>query len=461
MSTTKIFVYVHGKIQNEFFESFGSTPVFQTPIVIASEIESLAADASIDWIKENTYLIFVLPGNWAHNPNCLNDICKQRIAKGTARVIFWATEADHEATLESPMTCIPLSASRATAAMIRNHMSRFPGWGLQTVIPNDGQILIERISNEKQVAKKIEQSVEFVSQQNANFKNRTLGFRSALTTCFATALSTSLADRIAKPPVFQLGVGGNSVAFSLRWKSITQDYRVWQKPDFAWKAVFHECSASFVQLNAESQEIEVILLFTIQAQEIERSMRGAPTVIDILTSERLRTAHGLPNEPDTFKFEYFQVADKNEEATKFVTVAAEPDKTGWAHSVVPTPVLIEEAAPEAAKEKETDVLELKGLRVEYSKLEKQFKGLQDQMKETTRKMNQALESDRESQIRIKSLQSQLETLRVTATKQSQQEIGALKLRLENSKQKEMELVKKLSQALDIIKQLKSSNQQAG
>ena len=427
--------------------------------VFQSDAHKFFHDSKLKWKEAGVYSIVIAPGNWLKKPLQVPADIQSRITQGSARLVFWNVEGDPK-NCSAPATFIPLMPKAGDGgallqAMLLSHVCRLPSWGVQTLLPPKSKILTERINSEKQIARKIEQSLAFICKHNPKFENQGLPLRLSMTASFSAAFATNLSNRGQRPPVFQIGQSEDLVVFSLRWKNSNLDLNSWKTPDLRWQAIFHESLGGAVQYSSESQETEVLLAFPTNSEKIFQTqwLQNHPLIFDVLTTERLKLAATLPNETETYAFDYFEVEDKREDSVEFISVKPETAAT------TATP-MIQEKGPAA---KESSQLELTGLRVEYQKLEKQLKASQDQMNEANRKMSQAIEAEKAAQAQIKTLMAQIEKMKianVNQVAQDAQELNTLKTRLENGKQKELELGKKLTQALDQIKQMKSGQQKA-
>jgi hypothetical protein len=425
--------------------------------IFQSDANQFFHDSNLKWKESGVYSIVMAPGNWLKKPFQVPADIQSRIAQGSMRLVFWNVDGEPK-NCTAPATFIPAmseSSERGALlkAMILSHVYRLPSWGVQTLLPPKSKILTERINNEKQIARKIEQSLAFICKNNPAFANQGLPLRLAMTASFSAALASNLPSPGQKPPVFQIGQCEDLVVFSLRWKNSNFDLNSWKTPDLRWQAIFHESLGGAVQFSAESQETEVLLAFSTKSEKAERTLwlQNHPLIFDVLTTERLKLAAALPNETEAYAFDYFEVEDKRDDPIEFITPNPELVATAGAFVIQKKDV--------AAKE--NFQLELTGLRVEYQKIEKQIKNSQDQMSEMTRKMSQAFEAEKTAQAQIKMLTTQIEKMKtasVNQTAQGAQELNTIKTRLENAKLKELELGKKLTQALDQIKQMKSGQQ---
>jgi hypothetical protein len=427
--------------------------------VFQSDAHKFFHDSNLKWKETGVYSIVMAPGNWLKKPLHVPAEIQSRIMQGSARLVFWNVDGDPK-NCTAPATFIPLMPKAGDGgallqAMLLSHVCRLPSWGVQTLLPPKSKILTERINGEKQIARKIEQSLAFICKYNPRFENQGLPLRLSMTASFSAALAPHLSNRDQKPPVFQIGQCEDLVVFSLRWKNSNFDLNSWKTPDLRWQAIFHESLGGAVQYNSESQETEVLLAFPTNSEKSAQTqwLQNHPLIFDVLTTERLKLAATLPNETEAYAFDYFEVEDKREDLIEFISAKPEPA------TIIATPIIQEKGLAT----KESSQLELTGLRVEYQKLEKQLKTSQDQLSETNRKMSQAIEAEKAAQAQIKTLTTQIEKMKIASVNQiaqGAQELNTLKMRLENGKQKELELGKKLTQALDQIKQMKSGQQKA-
>lgn len=443
-------ILVHDSVQSDFVEKLPFDELKSRITVFSSRPPEVFTDPVVPWGKNNSYLMLVAPSEWLEEEIDFPDVIKSRVFDGSARIIFWNAEPVEHISL--PATFFPPTLPAVGLSFLMNHLCRFPGPGLQMVLPVGAKILTERIATEKQLGRKIEQCMEFINSMAPSFANRTMPLRSALTLAANAALSQPLAGAKANPPTFQVGVSQETVALSIRWIASSSDFKPWQTPELAWSVSFERAVASLITINPESREIELRAIFT--AQEIARTHIAAPYGIDIMSATRVTTAASLPNQTADFNFDYFAVEDDLKEKMKFAKQEASEGK----EQKEKAPAVVAQSGPDAANSNLS--IELNGVKVEKQKIEKQLKATQEQLSEMTRKMSQAVDAEKAAQVQIKSLTSQLENVKSAMAASSAQEINALKVRLENAKSKETELVKKLSQAVEQISKLKSGSSQA-
>ena len=460
-STPEFQFFVHETVFAEVKADVQDEVILSRATAYKTDSANVFQDVNLKWNEKSVYSVIVMPGTWLKNAFPVPADIQARINQGSVRLVFWNVDEDPKACTV-PATFVPLECGEFLKKILLSHVCRYPSWGVQTLLPPKSKILTERINSEKQIARKIEQSLAFICKNNPAFANQGLPLRLAMTGSFSAALSAGIANPALKtqqkPAVFQIGQCEDAVVFSLRWKTAVLDFASWQNANLRWQAIFHESLSGVVQVSVESQEIEVLLAFPIKSETANKPLwlQNHPLIFDILTTERLRVAAGLTNDTEHFAFNYFEIEEHGEAPTEFVAAARE------AMPIAPTPgaaIIQEKAAPA----KENSQLELTGLRVEYQKLEKQLKSSQEQASESNRKMSQTIEAEKVAQAQIKTLTMQLEKMKISMANQATQntqELNVLKTRLESAKQKEQELVKKLTQALDQLKQSKTGQQRA-
>jgi hypothetical protein len=418
--------FVETSLEKEFkaLPSLASLISQITPL--KAEAKNLFQDAGPKWKDPNAFAMIVLPAARANEFKEIPEDVRSKVLSGAVRFIFM--QATGEENFPLPATFISEATTPETTDFLFSQITRVPGWGLVSSMPEKSEILIERITNEEQVAKKIELSIEFLVEHNKLMKGQTLSLRSALTMAFSAALDFS-AGRKIKPPVFQIAASKENFAISLRWPVDGIDVDAWLNPEYRWRAIFTEATSSIVLLNPETLETEVQLLFV--PGQTGLSLHGRPATVDMLTQTRYQLAHQLPSLAEDIIFHHFKVKNGDTSPSDFEGV--------------------EIPAPQVVPNKENPQLELTGLRVEHQKLEKQLKGVQEQLSEQTRKMAQATDAEKKAQIQIKQLTTQLEGLKTSSAAQLKKETDAMKLRLENAKEKELELTKKLNQTIEQAK----------
>jgi hypothetical protein len=385
-----------------------------------SDFESTFGNPAFAWQDSSRYLVVFLLAEAFHADLKLPADVRARLETGTARlVIFGAPVFDEQCGFEVPATYIPDGASAGAKEFIFNHICRQPGWGLATVLPKGGQIFTAQLSDEKQINQKTNHAIEFLESHGPSWQGRTLAIRMAVLNALSVAAKSSFGKPGKRLPTLQLGLSESAVLVSIRWRSDDEEIRFIQTQvrtveNLNWRLAFRECAMSAVQINHEGLEIEVILGFDCGPRESE--VVDLPLIVNTLSRARMNLNTSLVSHVQDFKFEYFQ-ARTSEPASRF-------DKMEEPAAAVSLPAT-----------KEVSDLELRGLRVEKVKLEKALTAAQEQANELTRKLAQALDG--------------------------QQELSMYKTRLENAKAKEMDLIKKLSQAIEMVKALKSSQSKAG
>lgn len=381
--------------------------------------------------KREIYCVVIMPAILFAKAKTWPAFVGERIQIGTLRIVV----IGEGVAAQVPATFIPSECSENVRNALVSNIIRFSGLGLQSVLPVETKILMARVSNEDQVLGKVDQAIELIVKEQPGFKNKTLEFRFALMSMFTGALAAAFKSGLKKSVPFQVGVSKNSVAFSLRWSVQKCDPSEWSNVEIPWLIAFNSCHASWIQMVPAKSELEAIFLFALDGTPLKRS--GA-LVVDVVTSQRAALTSDLSNETSRFKFDVFGSHDIK---------SVQDEHTVDINLLPPTPLAKSKEVPPA-----NDAGAL--LKLENLKLEGLCATQKEQIATLSKKLSATMDAEKAAIAELRAKQLSIGSSGELAN--LKQEVETLKKRLDSAKEKEMELIKKLSQAVEQMKKLKSS-----
>lgn len=182
MKPNEIEFFVDLEIEREFRGHPAVTAMSNRVVTFNSNAISIFEDPILNWNDKAKFNVIVLPGDKLNSSFVPTEMAKQKILNGSSRLVFM--NASRVTGYSFPITVFPENINESSSQFLLNQLCRTSGWGLQTVMPAGSKILTERINNENQISKKIDQSIEFIKVANPLMKNRTLAIRATLTTFF-------------------------------------------------------------------------------------------------------------------------------------------------------------------------------------------------------------------------------------------------------------------------------------
>ena len=419
--------------------------------------------------SEGCYSRLLLPGSWLNGLGAEGFFPPSRVRLG-----FWACPGDAKCAAGCYVfpEGTPLSSRDALLrAFIGGHRP-----GVHSFLPKRSRIFSDRLVHPREIGRKLDQASAFLAKDAVGFEVGIGAWRLAL-----TALQLGAFDEVdgkapqGKPLAFQVGLGEGIGAFSVRWSTPDPSLASWSRlPGFFAEAA-RISQGVVLRVFSEASEIEITGLFCPSAGNFKKREASLPEAgvlaLEVLSNERLAcldpVAEARVLEGYTFSVFAKLPLDSANPPTEGVALPAIQDPGEGMVHVKGDPgalddremILVQghgskgEADARLGGHRSTSVIETNSLKLENARLSAAAAQYKSQVAQLTKNMAILAEREKKAQRELRGIQLQSGSADAprAALATTGREIEILRGKLDAARQREAELVRKLTRCIEELR----------
>lgn len=407
-----------------------------------------------DFSKSPDQTVVVFPNEWLED-----EFDRERaqglldlIRSGTLRIGIWG----YTPVFPLPFPCVGIVLDRGedirSALLIHLSSASFPG--VHTVLNPGSFICAERLGSELEIGRSIDRLINNIYQKGVAFKKKSMKVRVAITAALSVAMEELGASAKLNPPTLQIGSSQTRVAISVKWKTKNNSYENWMTLNPPIDLCLKAADAFLVHLLPESNNIELLMVFSEQAPDYEKSPFSIG--FDFFTTQRrqsLKDKTGIIQKEE-FQYGTFRNLPESVEQKPEASPQSNDPMISSFNALIAgkqgnNPFHTEEDFAPFGDTKLAS--ELKGLKSETERLQVTNKYLEEKVRSLSKALTtvvDAVKTMKEELKKQKDLNAQIEAEKQTLGKE-----------VLESKAREMEAVERMAFCMDIMKALKVRNEE--